>query len=61
MGLGRPPVPSEEEAYAQAQATLVSLSLPHKLDSGATITRCRTICQTLTKFVTRVPSRYAAA
>lgn len=40
MGLGRPPVPTEEEAYAQAQAALSGLSLPRKLDSEATITRC---------------------
>ena len=40
MGLGRAPVPSPEEAYAQAQAALESLSLPLALDKGATITEC---------------------
>jgi hypothetical protein len=40
MGLGRAPVPSPEEAYAQAQAALESLSLPLTLDNGATVTEC---------------------
>ena len=40
MGLGRAPVPSPEEAYAQAQAALESLSLPLTLDTGATVIEC---------------------
>ena len=42
MGLGRPPVPSPEEAYAQAQSALESVSLPLTLDTGATVTECAT-------------------
>lgn len=40
MDLGRAPVPSPEDAYAQAQAALESLSLPLALDNGATVTEC---------------------